>query len=150
MNPDIIAVYNRLQQIHVLLDDGDRRSLNSMELTSPQYHLLLHLATRGGGPGLTITELADLLICTRSNATRMVQRLEQSGLVELNRSDEDRRLVRVTLTKTGAESFARAQALHTTSLKRRFAGLTPVQLEKLDELTRVLVAALEADLATQD
>lgn len=148
MTDNMLALYNRLQQIHVLLDDGDRRSLNDANLSSPQYHLLLHLNKKGGEKGLPVTELARLLICTRSNATRLVQRLEQQGLVKLTRGTEDRRVVRVALTPEGRTSFVKAQELHRAAVQRRFGALTPDQLQTLADLTQSFVQTLENDLAS--
>lgn len=148
MTQNLLALYNRLQQIHVLLDDGDRRSLGTTELSSPQYHLLMHLHTTGGARGLTITEIAELLICTRSNATRLVQRLEQQGLVQLHSAAEDRRLVLVTLSPAGEARFLEARALHYAAVKRRFGDLDTTTIQQLSHLTQSLVARLEEDLAT--
>jgi DNA-binding MarR family transcriptional regulator len=148
MKVDYMTVYNRLQQIHVLLDDGDRRSLSDLDLSTPQYNLLLHLYTKGTPEnGLTITELADLLICTRSNATRLVQRLEQQGLVQLGSDSADRRLVRVFFTPAGTDIVEKARAAHLASVKRRLGALKPEDLDQLDQLTQSIVAALETDLA---
>jgi len=148
---DYLDVYNRFQQIHVLLDDGDRRSLRDVNLSTPQYNLLLHLHTTGSDEaGLTVTDLSNLLICTRSNATRLVQRLEQQGLVRLGRDKADRRLVRVFLTAEGAAMLDQAQVAHASSVKRRLGALKVSELRDLDELTKKVVAQLEADLAAQN
>lgn len=150
MRDKMLALYNRLQQIHVLLDDGDRRCLNKTNLSSPQYHLLLHLHAKGDTKGLAITDLANLLICTRSNATRLVQRLEQQNLVKLTRDADDRRVVRVTLTPSGHSRFTTAQKLHSTAIKRRFGELSTENLQELERLSHTLVKILEIDLATND
>lgn len=146
MTKDLLALYDRLQQIHVLLDDGDRQSLGAIDLSSPQYHLLMHLYTKGGKRGLNITEIADLLICTRSNATRLVQRLEQQKLVALSRDEDDRRLVLVTLSPLGEAIFLEARTLHHTAVKRRFGALGKDRVQQLSQLTAELVALLEDDL----
>ncbi len=149
MTHELVHLYNRLQQIHVLLDDGDRRSLNSVNLSSPQYHLLLHLYNKGGDHGLTVSELADLLICTRSNATRLVQRLEQQSLVLLSRDPADRRLVLVSLTPAGLELLLAARTAHQGAIARRFAGLNESELEILSGLADKLAEILENDLRLQ-
>ena len=107
---DALAIYNRLQKIHVLLDDGDRRSLDTVVMSPSQYNLLQHLYDKGRDSGLTVGELANWLICTPSNATRMVQRLEQQGLVELHRDLNDRRLVWVCLLYTSPSPRDRTRA----------------------------------------
>ncbi len=150
MKSDLVAIYNRLQQIHVLLDDGDRRSLNQLDLSTPQYNLLLHLHTKGSPEeGLTVTDLANLLICTRSNATRLIQRLEQQCLVRLGSDKADRRLVRVFLTDSGAALLEKAQTEHVASIRRRLGSLGAAKLKTVSQLTQEIVSLLEADLATQ-
>lgn len=144
---DALAIYNRLQKIHVLLDDGDRRSLDSMVMSTSQYNLLQHLYDRGSDKGVTVGELAIWLICTPSNATRMVQRLEQQGLVDLRRDLNDRRLVWVSLTEIGRERFQQARLAHTTSVARRLHSLEASKLDALDALTQHVVDSLEKDLA---
>ena len=143
---DALAIYNRLQKIHVLLDDGDRRSLDTVVMSPSQYNLLQHLYDKGRDSGLTVGELANWLICTPSNATRMVQRLEQQGLVELHRDLKDRRLVWVSLTEVGRTRFQQARVAHTTSVARRLHGLEKSKLDALDALTQHIVDSLERDL----
>jgi MarR family transcriptional regulator, 2-MHQ and catechol-resistance regulon repressor len=144
-----MTLYHRLQQIYVLLDDGDRRALRDMELTPTQYNLLQRLGTNVE-TGLTITELAEKLLCTRGNATRLVQRLDQQGLVRVGGDPADQRLVRVALTPHGAERLAAARTAHTASIQRRMGNLEPAAQKKFVELTESLVALLSADLATQN
>lgn len=148
-NDELITLYNRFHQIHVLLDDGDRRSLQDSELTTSQYNLLMHLGTKGNGV-LTITQLADYLICSRSNATRMVRRLEDQKLVQSMRDNKDRRLVLVSLTDAGTERFLKAQEFHRASVIRRFCKLSDNAHHTLDTFTRQMVEILETDLRQQE
>lgn len=142
-------LYNRFQKIHVLLDDGDRRGLQNSDLTTSQYNLLMHLGSQGDG-SLTITNLADLLICSRSNATRMVRRLEDQGLVSSERDTQDRRLVLVSLTSKGREKYLEAEKMHHAAVMRRMGALAPETCARLDALTQEFVRLLENDLRTLD
>lgn len=142
----MVNIYNRLQQIHVLLDDGDRRSLSPLDLTSPQYHALLHLS-QAGELGLTVTELANRLICTRGNATRRAQLLSSNGLVNIGNDPSDLRLKRVSLTPQGEALLAEAQDAHFESISRRLGSLSASERDQLHALTGRLVALLEQDLA---
>jgi DNA-binding MarR family transcriptional regulator len=73
-----------------------------------------HLATRGirfsvwrllaslsGTAGLTIGELADILLLQQPTVTRIVDRIEKDGLVARKSASDDRRRVIVTLTPRG-------------------------------------------------
>jgi DNA-binding MarR family transcriptional regulator len=61
------------------------------------------LALIGESGGLRIGELADRVGVDDTTATRMVDRLEELGLVERRHAAEDRRATVVTLTPDGAE-----------------------------------------------
>ncbi|MFT9846033.1 MarR family winged helix-turn-helix transcriptional regulator [Aneurinibacillus sp. REN35] len=65
---------------------------------------------------LKITEIADTFFLTPGAATKMCDKLEQLGFVERIRLKEDRRVVRVTLTKKGGEKVD--QIFSTFSLKQ--------------------------------
>lgn len=140
-----IDIYNRLQKIHVQLDDGDRRTLVFFQLTSPQYQALLHLHT-AGEEGLTVTKIADRLICTRGNATRLIRRLESQGLVQVQNDTDDRRAVRVTLTEEGENIFIIAHEAHLSSVKERFMALSDIDVHLLASLTKKLVDLLDWNL----
>lgn len=142
-----LDLYNRFQKIHVLLDDGDRRGLQYSDLTPSQYNLLMHLGSKENS-SLTITNLADLLICSRSNATRMVRRLEDQGLVSSERDTQDRRLVLVSLTPKGREKYLEAAELHYAAVMRRMSALPPETCARLDALTEEFALLLENDLRT--
>lgn len=144
-----LQTYNTLQKIHVLLDDGDRHALTPFSLSSTQYHALLHLHN-AGEQGLTISGLAQKLICTTGNATRLVRRLEDQAFIHLTRDTVDRRIIYVRLTPAGHELFNIAQKKHLQSIHRRFGRLAPLERESLSQLIAQVVSALENDLSQLD
>lgn len=147
------TLYRQFLTIFVLLDDGDRQTFKQIDLTTTQYNFLRTLANSTIGNAeannLTVTELADKLLCTRGNVTRLVQRLSNSGLIQVGSDARDQRLVRISLTPVGQAKLAQAQQLHAASIERRLAGLTPDQRQQLIELTATAVQLLQADLAAQ-
>ncbi len=152
------TLYRQFLTIFVLLDDGDRQTFKQIDLTTTQYNFLRTIANSTLANGtignaeannLTVTELADKLLCTRGNVTRLVQRLSNSGLIQVGSDARDQRLVRISLTPVGQAKLAQAQQLHAASIERRLAGLTPDQRQQLIELTATAVQLLQADLAAQ-
>ena len=141
-------MYRQFLTIFVILDDGDRQTLKQIDLTTTQYNFLRTL-DNAKTDNLTVTEVADKLLCTRGNVTRLVQRLGKSGLVRVGSDAYDQRLVRIYLTPAGAEKLAQAEQLHQASIQRRLAALSPEERQQLIDLTATAVRHLEADLATQ-
>jgi DNA-binding MarR family transcriptional regulator len=140
-----LRLYTYVQKIHVLLDDGDRRALSGIELSTSQYHLLRHLALNDNR-GLTVGDCAALLICTPSNATRMVRRLEEQGFLDLRGDKEDRRIVWVFLSPAGQQIYQQAALMHAESVERRMAALGAAGAGQLDEELKRMVELLEDDL----
>lgn len=138
-------LYQRLQQIYVLLDDGDRRALRAVGLT-PTHFTLLGFLDPAGREGRTVGRLAELMLCTRGNATRLVQRLAESGLVRTAPDPGDQRLVKVFLTDRGAAQLSAARVRHAEANRARFAGLSTKEVQRLTELTATLAGLLAKNL----
>jgi DNA-binding MarR family transcriptional regulator len=141
-------LYHHFQTIYVLLDDGDKRTFKQLDLTFTQYNFLRALDA-ADTDSLTVSEAAKILLCTRGNITRLVKRLEKSGLVYLGNDAHDQRLVRISLSAEGQAVFEQAHQLHNNSIQRRMAAFTPEQRQQLIELTATAVQLLQADLATE-
>ncbi len=125
-----------LQEIGVLLDDGDRGAMQHAGLTPTHFNLLRQLDHDPEAPGRTISRLAELTLCTRGNVTRLVQRLLEAGLVQVRSDRSDQRLVRVQITALGIERMAAARHRHIDVNSARFGELgDSVAADLLDTLT---------------
>lgn len=82
------------------------------------------------GP-MTMTRLADALDVSVSNATGLVDRMEERGLVDRLRDDPDRRVVHVGLTGEGRAALAEIEVLQTDVLGQILAHLDDRQLTRL-------------------
>ena len=135
--------YRMFHDIYVMLDDGDRRVLRAFGLNASQYAVLLLL---DGANGWRLTDLSERLLLDKSTVTRLVDRLEQAGLLRRIADRADRRVQRVLLTERGVEQRERAQAAHERSLRRRFAALDPDEQRQLCRLLGKLREGLQDDL----
>lgn len=140
------TIYRNLQTLYVLLDDGDRRALKQVDLTPTQFNFLRTLDA-AEADSMTVSEVADVLLCTRGNVTRLVQRLGKRDLVRVGSDEHDQRLVRIYLTAAGKAQLEEAYRLHEASMQRRFGALSTEQRRQLAEITATAVTLLEADLA---
>jgi DNA-binding MarR family transcriptional regulator len=75
------------------------------DLSASQFNVLNLL--RDEPEGLSQTEISRLLIMHRSNATGLIDRLEQRGLLQRRATPGDRRAYRVVLTPAARELLAR-------------------------------------------
>src|SRR5215211_7994235 len=59
--------------------------------------------------GVRMNELADRILYSKSGFTRVVDRMEEAGLVRRVRPDNDRRSILVVLTDEGRKTLGRAR-----------------------------------------
>ncbi|GGP60836.1 MarR family winged helix-turn-helix transcriptional regulator [Saccharothrix coeruleofusca] len=98
-------------------------------LSLAAYDVLIQLA-EAAQYRLRMTELADAVLLSRSGVTRLVDRLERSGLVLRERADGDGRGVVAVLTQQGMERLRTASGTHLAGVARHFAdALEPPDLE---------------------
>jgi DNA-binding MarR family transcriptional regulator len=83
------------------LDCLMNRSLRDYGLTNPQYNILRIL--RGSPQGLSVLDIKSRMIDRSSNVSRLVEKLREQELVERTVSNEDRRMVVVSISKKGLD-----------------------------------------------
>ena len=96
------------------------------------------LATVGTSGPLTLGELAELERVASPTITKVIGLLHERGLVDKIPDPDDRRFVRVQLTREGAALVERARARKTAWLARQLEDLSPDELERLVAATDVL------------
>lgn len=121
--------------------------LAGQRLSLASYDVLVQLA-EAPGRRLRMTELADAVLLSRSGVTRLVDRLERSGLVARARVDSDGRGVVAVLTQLGYDRLRAATGTHLTGVARHFAG--PLDPDELAAFGRTCerLADTAADKAT--
>src|SRR5436305_14672315 len=100
-----------------------------------QFQLLARLNARGP---LTMTDLADGVVYSRSGLTYQAGLLEKAGLITRGPSPDDERATLVTITSNGRALFDRVLPGHTQVTRLLFDPLTDDDLHHLgDIMTRV-------------
>lgn len=102
-------------------------------ITGQQYNVLRIL--RGARPeALPTMEIAERMIEKTPGVTRLVDRLEEKGLVRRERSSEDRRCVLCTVTGEGLDLLAELDEPVREADEEALAGLEDDEVERLIEL----------------
>ncbi len=92
---------------------------------------------------LTMGELSEILDVPLSTATRIVDWLVESEYAERSQDAQDRRVVRVALTKAGKELFRAMHAFMQKHLARILEQFTVEERENLIALLQKVVKVLE-------
>ena len=89
--------------------------IGPLGITPEEAELLMQLS-RAPEERLRMVEVSRSLLLSKSGVTRLVDRLEQRGLVERAPCPSDRRVVYTTLTKRGRQAFDKADPLLVASV----------------------------------
>jgi DNA-binding MarR family transcriptional regulator len=121
-------LYNTLNEIFLLLDDGDRRFFGSYELSPPRYYAMFHLFEQ---PGISFSELSNRMFCDKSNITRIIKGLESDGLVVRRPHETDGRTLRLFLSDEGQTLCKEAMESHHRYNQERFSDLEEIKKDNL-------------------
>ena len=119
---------------HALRKAFDRMAVG-LGVTRAQWKVLFKLTRM---PGLRQVELADMLEIEPITLCRIIDRLEEAGLVERSRDPEDRRAWRLHVTAQAQPLIAKLQSVGDKLVDRAFAGIDPKDIE----VTRQVLARI--------
>jgi len=117
---------------HALRKAFDRRAVG-LGVPRAQWKALFRLERE---PGLRQIELADMLDIEPITLSRIVDRLEESGLVERLADPSDRRAWRLHVTARAQPLIAKLHAIADEMIADAFAGIDPKDIE----ITRAVLA----------
>jgi DNA-binding MarR family transcriptional regulator len=68
-----------------------------------------------------MNELASRILSSKSGLTRVIDRMEEAGLVRRERLENDRRVIEVVLTPEGSAALRAARVIHRRGIYEHFA-----------------------------
>jgi DNA-binding MarR family transcriptional regulator len=137
---EVRAVLRALLDAVALVDMPRLRLRHSRGLTMPQFRALRHLRE---GPR-TQSELVALIELSPAGVSRVVDRLQDSGLVVANRREENRRIVEVRITEAGLAELDDVSPLRDTLVERAVDEMSPERRTRITLALRELVGAVRS------
>ena len=123
---------------------GSQR-LVRLGISMTHFHVLTLLRHNEAMP---MGHLADILDASMSNATGIIDRMEERGLVERVRVPDDRRLVMVRPTQAGLDLVDEVELIKSEVMVRALARLDDDQLARLSAAAADIGTAIEAEVAS--
>jgi DNA-binding MarR family transcriptional regulator len=140
MPSDAERAWEALLRLHAaLLPRLDRVVARDGGMPLGWYDVLLEL--RDGGGRLTMGQLADRVVLSRTRVSRLVDELTAAGLVGREPNPDDGRSAFAVLTTEGRRRFLSAARAYLPAIEREFA---PVDAARLAEVADGLENVLEA------
>jgi DNA-binding MarR family transcriptional regulator len=125
--------YLNLVRTHALLSDEVAELFKQHHLSQPLYNVLKVVARVGNG-GMPSQSIAQYMVARDPDITRLVDRLQKDRLIERERDEQDRRIVRVRVTQSGLDAIQRLDPLIWTLHQEQLGHLSQEKLELLNQL----------------
>lgn len=137
-----LRLWLRLFSCQAMIEDRIRGKLRDGHgITLPQFDVLAEL--ENADRPLTMTELSQLLVVSNGNITGVIDRLERDKFLTRIRSEEDRRVQHIRLTKDGKKRFISIARDHERWIYQILSGLN---IGDVDQMIGLLKKAKESIL----
>jgi DNA-binding MarR family transcriptional regulator len=157
--PDLaqLAAWRTLLETHATVTDLlERELVGERGLPLSRYEVLLVLAESPEGR-LRMQELAQRVLLSKSGLSRLVDRMEEAGLVKREQCPSDRRGWFAVLTDQGRSALRRAAPVHLRGIQEHFgrhldddeARVLGAALGRIRDAARAAAAADAANLAAR-
>lgn len=115
------------------MDQHTNQALKKFGISWQQFNILRILRGMHPEPA-TVKLLTERMIDKMSNASRLVEKLKQKGLVYRNECPEDRRRVNVGITEKGLQIVGKASDVIEQDIEYNFRSLSTQEAQSLNEL----------------
>lgn len=121
----VAEIVDNIRRVFQVINEQSQKVKRETGLTGPQ---LWTIKTISASAPINVKDLAQRIYLHPATVVGILNRLEESGLVQRLRSNEDRRVVTVELTRKGKQLVAKAPEV--------IQGMLVSGLEKLSEKKR--------------
>lgn len=127
-------LFGNLVRAYDCLWSENAKFFQSFDITPQQYNVLNVLASRDEGSGVACQAIGEQLLNRVPDITRLLDRLEQAGLIWRERCASDRRVVRTHLTEAGRAKVQEVREPLHRAIKARFAHMSADEVRELNRL----------------
>lgn len=140
-NTDLaLGMWVKLARAYETFNRRSVENIRTFGLTEPQFGVLECLGHLGP---LTTGELCRKMLVSGGNMTVVIDNLEKEALVERIRSAEDRRTIRIQLSKKGKKLFDDIFVRHAAHITKLAGALSKTERQDLSRLLKKLGLALQ-------
>lgn len=137
----VAEIMDNIRRVFQVMNEHSRQVERETTLTGPQVWAIKVIAESAP---VRVTELARKMYLHPATVGGILDRLEKRGLIERNRSNEDRRVVEVGLTEDGRMLVAGSPEVASNKIAHGLESLEYAELAiiyyGLDRLTQILDA----------
>ncbi|HXA54527.1 MAG TPA: MarR family transcriptional regulator [Solirubrobacteraceae bacterium] len=114
---------------HAAITERIQRAFVAADLPPLSWYEVLSAVKRSPTGRPRMSELAEWLTLSRGGITKLVDRLQEAGLLERVSCTDDRRSLQAQLTPAGERMLAEMRTTYEAELERHLTTLTPEEAE---------------------
>lgn len=138
------SVWRLFLTAHIRLLDRIESKLAEAKLPPLEWYDVLLALKEADNHRLRLSELADRVLLSRSNLTRLVDRLEKAGLLSREPCPSDRRGTFAILTESGLAMQQRMWVVYAEGIAYHFAAhINDDEANRLEDVFKRLLIAAE-------
>ncbi len=122
LNTQELTAYRAFITAHALIIERIEHEMTAAGVIPLMWYDVLIELYEAPGRQLRQYELAHAVVLSKSNISRLVDRLEVAGLLTRERCETDKRGAYVVLTETGIEAMRRAWPVYARGIRANFAN----------------------------
>lgn len=130
-----MQLYESLKSIFLHIDNHEKAFLSTYGLNIPRFYVLMHVNNHHG---LNYMELSDLLLCTKSNTSRIVQGMQKDGLLSRVSNPEDGRSYHLYLTEEGQNIFEKVYPAYTELVNGLMSKFSNEEISRYHQFSQTI------------
>ncbi|SNB45346.1 MarR family winged helix-turn-helix transcriptional regulator [Geobacter sp. DSM 9736] len=138
---EVAEILDNIRRVFQVVNEQSKKVEKETGLTGPQAWAIMTIARLGP---LSLTSLARRMYLHPATVGGILDRLEKRGLVARTRSEEDRRVVEITLTEEGMALVEHSPEVATSTIARGLETLPQQERAEIMHGLEKLVTILGA------
>ena len=126
-------LYQSLKAIFLHIDNHEKALFSKYDLSVARFYALMHL---DNNPGINYIDLSDLMLCNKSNTTRVVRSMQADGLVRRQTHPDDGRSYQLYLTDKGKSLYRQVHPDYLKQIDGLMSSFKQTELEVYTEASQ--------------
>jgi len=137
------TLYQTLKSIFLHIDNREKALLGKFDLSVARFYTLMHIHNH---PGINYIDLSDLMLCTKSNTTRVVSSMQADGYIERRDHPDDGRSYQLYLTDKGEGLFLQVQPRFLAHIDHLMSSFDDAQLKDYTAASKHIERVVAPDI----
>lgn len=118
----------------------NEKQFSSIGLTLSEVRVLRSLSLNGASSMVTLAKDQQM---TPGGMTGLVDHLEEEGLIQRDRSESDRRIINIEITKEGRKVVSRATSIFERFMEKSLESLTEEEIETFLRIMNKMISSTQ-------